>query len=92
MILEANLHIVDTKDGGRQGPIFSGYRPRLWIGEESSDCVVTFDGEKLFPNSNATTVVEILHPGNFKSIIVGDFFQLKEGRRITVIGEVKTFF
>lgn len=51
--IRARISLVATADGGRQGPIASGYRPGFWLDHEMSDGLRSYyDAEVLLESSD----------------------------------------
>ncbi|MCP5443161.1 MAG: hypothetical protein H6968_09025 [Chromatiaceae bacterium] len=92
--ISAKVHLIPTNEGGRSGPLMSGYRSLLRF--EDSEVDFGFELE-LVPDSN----VKGLAPGDTGNarlsfwavedlpiLIAGMKFEMREGVRIVGYGEV----
>jgi hypothetical protein len=81
-------HVVSTQEGGRRKPVFSGYRPQLWIGQRLET------GEKMFWDSSWLVHDRQLDPGcagdvtlfisprlSPRTLSVGEHLEFYEGQR-----------
>lgn len=92
MKIRATIVLKNTVDGGRENPVYSGYRPTLRVGiNQHSDCVVTvIDNTNIKPGSNGTVELKILHPEKVAGIKAGDNFSITEGSKEIATGSIIT--
>jgi len=81
MKFQATIHLKSTSDGGRNGPIATGYRPSIWSrpSENNSDGYFTLlDTQEILPGGVGSVEILLLHP-HLLNIEVGSVIQIKEG-------------
>jgi elongation factor Tu len=90
LTIAAKIYFLSPEEGGRQTPIFSGYRPALYFGEKQTDGAITLTtGGHAVPGTACEVVIKLLHPEH-----VGDAlkpmapFEVKEGSRVVGRGHV----
>ncbi len=68
--------------GGRNGPIKSGYKCPMLIGDEYWDCYVTFEGDMIFPGESRSGVnIQFLSPEAVSERLTeNSVFYLTEGK------------
>ena len=89
LVIRFAAELVSTEDGGRQSPVFDGYRACMSFGEEIEgvprvyDAVVVFEGgDKVLPGAAATARAWVLHPELLpEGLAPGTKFELVEGHR-----------
>lgn len=87
--------VVSTQDGGRHKPVFSGYRPQLWIGQRLES------GEKMYWDSAWLVHQRRLDPGSSgevtlfisprlspRTLSVGEHLEFYEGQRLVATAVV----
>jgi superfamily II DNA or RNA helicase len=86
----AKISLKYSNEGGREGSIYTGYRPTFRVGhEESSDCFVTIlDGHYIKPGETGTVEIKILHPEKISKITIDEHFILTEGLKEIASGNV----
>jgi hypothetical protein len=87
---------VATADGGREGPILSGYRGGLFFGERDDDgreiqydaITVLDDADSVAPGDSCAATIHLVSPELFPAgrLAKGETFEVKEGHR--VVGRV----
>src|SRR5574343_1443440 len=90
MKIKANIVLKVTADGGRENPVYSGYRPTFKAGlNQQSDCVVTvIDNTNIKPGSTGIVELKILHPEKVSGIKEGDNYILAEGAKEIAKGTI----
>lgn len=90
MKIKANIVLKVTADGGRENPVYSGYRPTFKAGlNQQSDCVVTvIDNTNIKPGSTGIVELKILHPEKVSGIKEGDNYILAEGAKEVAKGTI----
>ncbi len=91
--IKADVHLRTPDEGGRQSPIWSGYRCNCWVGYIGDDGERAYNDatfyllsvEELQPGATARARVQPHRPDDWLHLTVGGRFELCEGRR--VIGE-----
>lgn len=86
------LRVTPTEEGGRRGPVFSGYRPDWDVGN-LHDGEPTINGAKvsfeqpslLEPGAEGTVCLHPLAPELWKHVVPGQCITMREGVR--VVGE-----
>ena len=86
--LLAQITLKSTDDGGREKPIYSGYRPSFFANDGNSDCVLYFNSMNIKPNETHTVDIMIIHPELVGIVRKGDTFTLREGHRIVAEGTI----
>jgi elongation factor Tu len=91
MIL-ATITLVNTEDGGRSGPIFSGYRPQFYFEGEDFECrKIDMAPKPVFPGETAEvriTLSEYATATLTGRVNPGDNFELHEGKKSVASGVV----
>ena len=95
-VVKGVLSLVPTAEGGRQGPIFSGYRGALSFGEHRDDGLeVHYDAvtvldttDELAPGESGEVTIHLVSADLFphERLTPGGMFDVKEGHR--VVGRV----
>jgi len=90
MKIKAKIELRNTDEGGRENPVYSGYRPTFRTGfDNSSDCVVTLlSGHNIKPGTSGLVEIKILHPRKITGLQEGDHFTLTEGLKEIASGGV----
>ncbi len=90
--LEAELSLIPTSQGGRQSPIYSGYRGQFHLHglDDPADVEWYFpDVESLAPGTATRCHVSFIRPElHLRPISVGDDFEVREGARTVGLGTV----
>jgi elongation factor Tu len=61
--ISAKIYFLSPEEGGRQTPIFSGYRPALYFGEKQTDGAILLPaGSRAFPGTECEVVIKLLYP------------------------------
>ncbi|MBR5646852.1 MAG: hypothetical protein IKX23_09455 [Treponema sp.] len=82
----ADIHMTTKDEGGRNNPIFSGYRPSFYFNKADIVGVMTFENEMIMPGEDATVTVTLI---NGMAIRVNQEFSIREGGRTTGTGVIK---
>lgn len=89
----AELHYLTTHQGGRNTPVFSGYRPQVKFdfSEMQTSGQQTFiDKETVFPGDKVEAKIKILSPENFAYCLTeGMNFLFVEGSTVIGTGQIK---
>src|SRR5262245_24480981 len=60
--ISATIYFLSPEEGGRQTPIFSGYRPALYFGEKQTDgAIILTSGDRAVPGTECEVVITLLH-------------------------------
>jgi translation elongation factor EF-Tu-like GTPase len=95
-VVKGTLSLLATADGGRAGPLRSGYRGGLFFDERDDDgleihydaITVLDDVESVAPGDACAVTIHLVSPELFPRdrIAAGETFEVKEGHR--VVGRV----
>lgn len=89
--ITARIQMLRTEEGGRKGPILSGYRPHLTFdGETFTDCGVQISNKEwLYPGEEAEVTLRLVHPEYVKEYLkVDQKFLLYEGSKKVASGVI----
>ncbi len=95
---EVLVTLLPTVDGGRERPVYNGYRPHFRVRGGNGDYlgVVFVDGldGPLGPGGQSYATVRTMYEGvNYDALIVGCEFDIMEGGKVVGSGTViKTWF
>lgn len=88
----AELKYLTTVEGGRQTPVFSGYRPQVkfeFAEMQTSGQQTFLNKETVYPGDTVTAEVRILSVEHFaNSLMEGMTFEFMEGSRIIGTGKI----
>ena len=75
---EAQVMLLKKEEGGRHTPIFSGYRPQVFIRttDVTGDITLAAGTEMIMPGDNATVTVKLIKPVAMQE---GQRFAIREG-------------
>jgi len=75
---EAQVMLLKKEEGGRHTPIFSGYRPQVFIRttDVTGDITLAAGTEMIMPGDNATVTVKLIKPVAMQD---GQRFAIREG-------------
>ena len=94
--IEAELEFVATQDGGREGPVFSGYRPHHDFGLEAGqlDAAHEYIGaSSVSPGDKVIAKLRFISPHLLKGRLYEGFeFTANEGTRVVAVGRVTKIF
>lgn len=92
--LSARLRLLGTEEGGRHGPVLSGYRPTFYFGQLSTDGMIQLVGrDKALPGEEFDAQVTLLHPEHVERVLKpGIRFEVKEGLHKVAEGQVLYVF
>ncbi|MBL7008128.1 MAG: elongation factor Tu, partial [Planctomycetes bacterium] len=84
---ESEVYILDKKEGGREKPFFSGYRPQFYFRTTDVTGTITLpEGvEMVMPGDNVKIIVELITPVAMDSQLR---FAIREGGRTVGAGVV----
>ncbi len=90
LTIAAKIYFLSPEEGGRQTPIFSGYRPALYFGERQTDGAITLTaGGHVVPGTECDVVIALLHPEHLGDALKPlATFEAKEGSRVVGRGQV----
>jgi translation elongation factor EF-Tu-like GTPase len=91
--VRAAISLVSTAQGGRAGPIASGYRPSLRFGDRYADAAIELLHQStLFPGEECEAQLVLVHPEHVSEFLkVDQMFDLTEGRRKVGTGTILGF-
>ena len=75
---KAQIYLLKKEEGGRHTPIFTGYRPQVFIRttDVTGDIALATGGEMVMPGDNATVTVKLIKPVAMEA---GQRFAIREG-------------
>jgi len=75
---KAEVLLLKKEEGGRHTPIFSGYRPQVFIGttDVTGDVTLTEGTEMIMPGDNTTVTIKLIKPVAMQT---GQRFAIREG-------------
>lgn len=85
---QAKIEVLSPEKGGRTKPLFSGYRPQFYIYETHFACEVTFPEEINSVPPGWVGLVDIIIEHKV-ALETGSRFELREGAKVSVQGEVQ---
>lgn len=88
--VEAEITLLSTEDGGRQSPVYSGYRPGHKVREDyiTTGSHTYFDCEEVLPGQTVQGAISFITPEAYPHCLwVGREIDLHEGSR--VVGHVR---
>jgi elongation factor Tu len=90
LTITAKIYFLSPEEGGRQKPIFSGYRPALYFGERQTDgAIILTSCGRAAPGTECEVVVQFLHPEHLGDTLKPmATFEVKEGSRVVGRGQV----
>jgi translation elongation factor EF-Tu-like GTPase len=87
--IRVRLYVLSVEQGGRRGPIASGYRAGCWIDPidpavGGNDGILTVEGaDRIVPGSERIALIRFLHPELVQhKLDPGLVFELREGARV----------
>jgi elongation factor Tu len=88
--IEVEMTLLPTEHGGRKGPVFTGYRPQFYYGNEDWDASHTYPStDPVYPGQSVTAWLDFMSPQHhWGKVYVGMPFLLREGRRVIGFGRV----
>ena len=93
--VRVQLHVRTAEEGGRHGPIATGYRAGCWIEPidpdiGGNDGIITVEGADLIaPGSDGIASMHFLHPELVQhKLRPGSSFDIREGRRVVATAVV----
>jgi len=90
MKIIAKISLKQSSEGGRENPIYSGYRPTFrWKLNRISDCVITvLQGHSIKPGEQGEVEIKILYPEKTEGITTVDHFTITEGTKEVATGSI----
>ncbi|MCQ2611922.1 MAG: elongation factor Tu, partial [Treponema sp.] len=83
---EAQIYVLEAKEGGREKPFFSGYRPQFYFRTTDITGTVNLVGAEMAkPGDNLTIAGELIHP---VAMDEGLKLAIREGGRTIASGQV----
>ncbi|MEM6730767.1 MAG: elongation factor Tu, partial [Myxococcota bacterium] len=82
---EAEIFVLNEKEGGRHKPFGAGYTPQFYFGAADVPGVLSFDQELINPGERATVRFSLLRP---VAIEPGMRFAMREGSRTVGAGVI----
>ena len=75
---KAQIYLLKKEEGGRHTPIFTGYRPQVFIGttDVTGEVMLPQGVEMVIPGDNATVTVKLIKPVAMEA---GQRFAIREG-------------
>ena len=75
---KAQIYLLKKEEGGRHTPIFTGYRPQVFIRttDVTGDIALATGVEMVMPGDNATVTVKLIKPVAMEA---GQRFAIREG-------------
>jgi elongation factor Tu len=75
---KASIYLLKKEEGGRHTPVFSGYRPQVFIGttDVTGDVALAEGVEMVMPGDNAAVTITLIKPVALEK---GQRFALREG-------------
>lgn len=86
----ATIYFLDTEEGGRSAPIFSGYRPAFYFENQQIDgAIILNDQEHILPGEKQCVKVRMLHAESIKNFLKPHItFEIKEGLKVIGRGKI----
>ena len=90
MKIIANIQLKSSSAGGRENPVYSGYRPTFRLfSNRASDCVISvLKGDSINPGDQGEVEIKILHPQKLEGISKTDLFAITEGLKEVASGNI----
>jgi len=88
--VEAEITFLRTLEGGREGPVRTGYRPQFFYQGEDHDAIHEYiNREEVCPGDTVIVHLHFLHPELlFERLCPGEHFEIREGVRTVARGSV----
>jgi translation elongation factor EF-Tu-like GTPase len=88
--IEAEVTFLLPEEGGRKGPIFSGYRPQFYYDGHDWDASLHFQAAETLPKGKPVRVFFYFASPQYHvgKIYPGKQFQLREGAKVIANGRV----
>lgn len=88
--VSAKVYLLRTDEGGRQSPIYTGYRPTVYLGKKQVDGIVSFcDGEEPLLGEEYIVTLGLIHPEYLGAALKKNaVFDWREGAKIIARGIV----
>lgn len=88
------VRCLRTDEGGRNTPIYSGYRPQFYYLDQNWACSVFFKAERLELGDTAECLIVIGggHDRLVPTLKIGAHFEFREGARIVAEGVITKIF
>lgn len=89
--VEAEIIFLNSEEGGKKQPVFSGYRPQFYV--DGQDFVVVhefFDVvEPVYPGQTVKAYLSFTYPEYLMNVLHhGKEFMIREGQRVVARGRV----
>ena len=88
--VEVELHFTASDSGGRQSPVYSGYRPQFFYEGRDWDAVHEYpDVPYVSPGDSVRAYLAFASPdAHVGRVSAGMMFQCREGARVVATGQV----
>ena len=88
MLINVQITMLKTDEGGRRSSVSSGYRPMFSMGNTTSHCSLELsrEGDCIKPGEDKKAKLFILRPELFSNLNPSAEFKLKEGERVVGFG------
>jgi len=82
--ISAKIYLLRAEEGGRQTPIFTGYRPAVYFGDRQTDGLIVFNREeKPALGGEYSVTISLAHPEHLGDVLQKDaIFDFREGSKI----------
>ena len=89
--IEAEITFLTTKQGGRKGPAFSGFRPQFYYDGHDWDATHEYpDVESVLPGQTVRTLLWFMSPHKHLGRVYPNMeFEIREGARTIAHGRIK---
>jgi hypothetical protein len=95
LLIDITFCLKPVEEGGRRGPIFSGYRPNWHIGRFYEGKPWHFDGqlevtgtEHVAPGTCGVGRIQVMSPEYWQHLRVGDQIEMGEGPRVIAVATI----
>lgn len=87
---QAVITFLTTDNGGRIGPVRSGYRGQFFYDGKDWDAVQRYEGiEWVYPGQTVKTHLWFLSPeAHYANLYVGKSFEIREGGKVVAHGHI----
>jgi len=92
MQIKADVRLLTYSDGGRKGPMASGYRCDIRFANDENNAFgscLHMEADELEPGGKATVTITPLFSQSFGNRAVGETFRMLEGNRVIGIGKIR---
>lgn len=88
--ISAKIYLLRAEEGGRQSPIFTGYRPAVYFGDRQTDGLILFNYEaRPTLGGEYTVTIALAHPEYLGDALKKEAtFDCREGTKVVMHGKV----